>query len=185
MTTTTDNEQGATTVETPERYTSPETSELENAGLFDLAMVHNQALQVIEDSNHPDFELAIGDMTVVTARLMSLSQKLRRVREALTSSAIYSFALTSFDETGVLPKPEERSVAEDVDGVENVTHREVLAAMESYGGSFVRNLATAWRTADAVNSGKLLESFETIYEQYKRFAATEKNEHDEDEADSV
>lgn len=49
---------------------------------------------------------------------------------------------------------------------EQITDRDVLDAMHTFGGSFVSALALAWGRADAGNSAKLKAAFPEVWEQY-------------------
>ena len=46
----------------------------------------------------------------------------------------------------------------------------VLEAMQQYGGSFVKALATTWQLADNENRAKLLATFPGLYARYKAMA---------------
>lgn len=47
---------------------------------------------------------------------------------------------------------------------------EVFEAMEKYGGSFVKALATAMARADAINLAKLKAAFPEYWQQYSEMA---------------
>lgn len=47
---------------------------------------------------------------------------------------------------------------------------DILEAMSVYGGSFVKNIAAAARSADASNYAKLKAAFPEIWNQYEAFA---------------
>lgn len=53
---------------------------------------------------------------------------------------------------------------------------DVIAAMESFGGSFVRSLAQAFRLADADNRERIKTAFPEVWEKYSLWAAAEKIE---------
>lgn len=45
-----------------------------------------------------------------------------------------------------------------------------LEAMDTYAGSFVKQLAVLYRLADPVNKGKLIETFSTYFIEYIEMA---------------
>jgi len=45
---------------------------------------------------------------------------------------------------------------------------EILERMETYGGSFVKQLALLYRLADPINKRKLLNCFREYFEQYRQ-----------------
>ena len=51
----------------------------------------------------------------------------------------------------------------------------VMEAMERYGGSFVKSLATCLRLADHVNFKKLKETFPEFWNQYSHMAKYNNN----------
>jgi hypothetical protein len=53
-----------------------------------------------------------------------------------------------------------------------ITHVDeaTLDAMERYGGSFVQQLATAYRVADPENQAKLRDAFALVFAQYAGLA---------------
>ena len=51
------------------------------------------------------------------------------------------------------------------------TETAVIAAMETYGGSFVKALAECFNRADAYNFAKLKAAFPDIWQEYAELAA--------------
>lgn len=58
-----------------------------------------------------------------------------------------------------------------VDEQGSASHLAALDAMERYGGSFVRNLAIAWKRADEENHARLVGPFRHYLDQYFAMAA--------------
>lgn len=50
------------------------------------------------------------------------------------------------------------------------TDYQIVTAMLTYGGSFVKALAAAFRAADATNQARLKAAFPEIVEQYRELA---------------
>jgi hypothetical protein len=46
----------------------------------------------------------------------------------------------------------------------------IIAAMKQYGGSFVRDLATLWITADPENRQRIEAAWPEFFEQYEKLA---------------
>jgi len=46
---------------------------------------------------------------------------------------------------------------------------DILEKMENYGGSFVKNLAACYRSADVLNKRKLFKAFKKYFEHYYHF----------------
>jgi len=51
-----------------------------------------------------------------------------------------------------------------------VSDYEVINAMETYGGGFVKALAVAFRRADGTNFAKLRYTFDEYWKQYQQMA---------------
>lgn len=51
-----------------------------------------------------------------------------------------------------------------------MTDEDILIAMETYGGSFVRALALAFRHADVQNQARLRTAFADVWEKYRKLA---------------
>ena len=51
-----------------------------------------------------------------------------------------------------------------------ITDREVIAAMQTHGGGFVKALAAAAVLADSVNLARIREAFPEYWLNYTRFA---------------
>lgn len=52
------------------------------------------------------------------------------------------------------------------------TDAEAVHAMRQYGGSFVKQLAQLWLTADPINQGRVAAAFRPEFDQYRKDAAT-------------
>ncbi len=50
----------------------------------------------------------------------------------------------------------------------DITDLEVIEAMSTYGGSFARALAQAWRAADPHNSQRIKDAFPDMWDDYRR-----------------
>lgn len=59
-------------------------------------------------------------------------------------------------------------------GAEMVTEAQVVDAMETYGGGFVKALAAAWRKADSGNANRLRNAFPDYYCEYEQIARDNK-----------
>lgn len=51
-----------------------------------------------------------------------------------------------------------------------MTEYDIIEAMHTYGGGFVRALAQCWRAADRDNRKKLLAAFPDLFKQYEETA---------------
>lgn len=56
------------------------------------------------------------------------------------------------------------------------TEHEILEAMWTYGGGFVKQLAVLYRLGDAINRRKLVEAFPDYFQQYDEMAAMAQRE---------
>lgn len=54
--------------------------------------------------------------------------------------------------------------------IETVEEREIIDAMRTYGGSFVKCLAECFEHADVVNTEKLKKSFPEYWEEYRKMS---------------
>ena len=59
-----------------------------------------------------------------------------------------------------------------------ISEMDVIAAMDTRGGSFIRALAVAYRHADPVNRGKIKMVWADDWQRYEAMAAMARN-HDE------
>ena len=52
----------------------------------------------------------------------------------------------------------------------NITEEQVLSAMQTYGGGFVKQLARLYTLADPINRAKLRKCFQTEWKHYHELA---------------
>lgn len=52
------------------------------------------------------------------------------------------------------------------------TDAEAVHVMRQYGGSFVKQLAQLWLTADPINKARVAEAFQPEFDRYRAEAAT-------------
>ena len=55
-----------------------------------------------------------------------------------------------------------------------ITDSEIVAAMKSYGGSFIQQLAKLYEYADGDNRRKIITTWAKEWDKYKGFAETDK-----------
>ncbi|CAB3928729.1 hypothetical protein [Achromobacter deleyi] len=52
------------------------------------------------------------------------------------------------------------------------TDGEAVHVMRQYGGSFIKQLAQLWLTADPINQARVAEAFRPEFDRYRKDAAT-------------